>query len=138
LFPLREEIDSKPPLKRYQVILRLLRKEPLQQMERASHLMCVRNELVHYKSRFGEEMTDPSPQALFNKLARLRLEKPAFIRSSQKFFPHQCLSASFSSWAVQTSAAFLNDFYKNLEVRSVLEAYADRLNVPAPRKAAKA
>lgn len=135
LKPLAKLIDDETALDRYETILHLLRKPSLnfgaKDNGHADLLVKLRNELIHYKSKWGREMT---AKRLFNRLERLELEKPPFMPMETNFFPHRCLSASLASWAVETSVGFLNGFYQHLGIKSVLDAHAKALVVPPPRK----
>ena len=123
-------------LRRYEAVLRLLQKPPLageRPYEMADLLVKLRNEIAHYKSKWGAEMEGESA-IVFSRLQALRLESPAFTAASQNFFPHRCLSASLASWSVTTSTNYLNAFYSKLGIVSPLTgADAPHLVVPAPR-----
>ncbi len=125
LAPLSEFIDGQNPLERYNLILHLLGKQQLPKGENPwqdmATLVRVRNELVHYKSKLGEEM---GRQNLFKTLQRLHLPKPPFIPSSgMNFFPHQFLGAACAAWSVHTAVAFLNAVYERLQIDSPLKPY---------------
>ena len=121
LAPLADMVDEEQALDRFWMILHLLRKEPLdkgrQPWQDASLLVKLRNELVHYKSKLGEQM---SQQKLFASLVKLGHLKPAFVQGNVNFFPHECLSAACAAWAVRTGVAFLNAFYDRLGLSSPL------------------
>jgi hypothetical protein len=125
LAPLAEMIDrQQEPLERYQGILHLLHKAPLDRGEQPWQDMAIliklRNQLTHYKSQWGQQMEGKD---LFKSLQKLRLKKPPFIPTNTNFFPHQCLSAGCAAWSVRTAVKFINVFYERLEVRSPLTAY---------------
>lgn len=134
LQPLADVIDDEPTLHRYELMLHILRRPSLDRggnpFQSADLLVKLRNELVHYKSRWQEEM---ERQKLFARLKQLRFQEPPFITADTPFFPHKCLSASLASWCVNTSVAFITDFYARLGIESPLEAYAERIRVPSPR-----
>jgi hypothetical protein len=134
LHPLAEMIDRhQKTIRRYELVLHLLGKPPLdkdQIYESADLLVKLRNELVHYKSKGGQEMEG---QKLFNRLKDLRFEKPSFVESNTNFFPHQLLGASCASWAVITATEFINAFYALLGFPSPLEPHKERLSVPPIR-----
>jgi hypothetical protein len=128
LDPIKDEIDSMSVLRRFEVILHLLGKEPVdrgsQTYEQTSLLVRLRNELTHYKSKSGPEMDG---QKLFTSLKQLGHKKPPFARESQNFFPALCLSAECAGWAWRTADAFLSEFSIKLGKASVLDGYRDRL-----------
>ena len=124
LAPLAEFIDDQEALTRYKLILHVLNKPALVEGEQPWQDMAIlvklRNELIHYKSKWGKEM---DRQKLFVTLQQLRLTKPPFVPSSTNFFPHQFLSASCAAWSVRTAVAFLNAFYDHMGIESRLKAY---------------
>lgn len=134
LQPLADVIDGESTLRRYELVLHILRLPALDrgtEMYRTTSLLVkLRNELIHYKSRWDSE-TDRAK--LFTNLRQLRLEKPSFITSDTTFFPHQCLSASLASWCVLTTIDFITNFYSLLGVVSPLNPHLGHLVVPAPR-----
>jgi len=134
LLPLANTIDGEPTLRRYELVLHLLHKPAFdrgaQPHQRANLLIGLRNELIHYKSKWGEQMDCAS---IFKRLQDLKFDKPTFMSTHTNFFPHQCLSASLASWSVTTGVDFINAFYKNLSVASPLTAQAMHLTVPEPR-----
>lgn len=86
LEPLAEFIDNQSALDRYNIILHLLRKQPLcmgeQPWQDMEILVRLRNELIHYKSKWDKDMDQ---QKLFKALGQLRLAKPSFIRTNYAF-----------------------------------------------------
>lgn len=119
LKPLADIVDSQETLRRYELILYLLTKpapdrgsEPFQS---AALLVRLRNELTHYKSKWGQEMESSK---LFASLKQRGHRAPPFISSDQNFFPHQCLSADCADWTVRSAVAFLDDVYRKLAVTS--------------------
>ena len=134
LLPLADTIDGEPTLRRYDLVLHLLRKPAFDRgaypYQVAYLLTRLRNELIHYKSKWGEQM---DRETFFSRLEQLRFDKPAFMSPHTNFFPHRCLSASLASWSVTTGVEFINAFYRNLTIASPLFAHAQYLTVPAPR-----
>jgi len=139
LQPLADVIDGESTLHRYELVLHVLRLPVLERgtetYRTTSLLVKLRNELIHYKSRWDSAIDRAK---LFASLRQLRLEKPSFITSDTTFFPHQCLSASLSSWCVLTTIAFITNFYSLLGVVSPLSPHLEHLVVPAPRFTSKA
>jgi hypothetical protein len=131
LRPLADIIDRQEVLERYVIILHLLDRpgfdrgtEPFQS---AKLVVRLRNELVHYKSQWGTEMT---ATRLFKALQNLQHRPPPFTQPSMNFFPHRCLSGDCSAWAVQATISFLEAVYVSLGVPSRFdEHYRERLQV---------
>jgi hypothetical protein len=128
LKPLADVIDGESVLERYRLILHLLKKAALdagaQPCQGASLLVRLRNELVHYKSKWGRDM---DREKLFKSLQHLKHTAPPFAKNANNFFPAQCLSAACAMWAVKTTAALLDAFYAQLGVSSPLATYAPQL-----------
>jgi hypothetical protein len=128
LQPLADIIDGESVLDRYWTILHLLCKTPLdrgaQPWQDADLLVRLRNELIHYKSKWGQEM---EKQKLFKSLKQLRHACPPFVKGGVNFFPHECLSAACARWAVRSAAAFLDAVYDRLGIPSPLKPYASHL-----------
>jgi hypothetical protein len=134
LQPLIDVIDDQPTLHRYELILHLLRRPPIDRgnypYQQANLLIRLRNELVHYKSKWGPEM---EREKLFASLQQMKLDKPPFVSSETNFFPHQCLSASLASWSVMTTISFINEFSEKLGISSPLKSHEQYLVVPPIR-----
>src|SRR5262249_45825314 len=115
-------------LERYQLVLHLLRKDPVPRgrkiWENAVAVVRLRNELVHYKSRWGSELDQSK---FFRALKNKGHKRPSFITGSANFFPHECLSSSCAAWAVGSCVSFLDAFYSNLGSPGRLDAYRPRL-----------
>jgi hypothetical protein len=131
LEPLCDVIEGESTLRQYEVVLHLLKRPALDRgtspYQPAAVLIRLRNELIHYKSKWGPEMES---EKLFTALQQLRFEKPPFESPNTNFFPHRCLSASLASWGVTSTIAFIEDFYSRLGIQSPLKPYMERLAVP--------
>jgi hypothetical protein len=125
LKPIAGVIDNQSTLDRYELVLHLLKKPPIEKggqiYKDVRLLIDLRNQLIHYKSRERKK--------LFDRLQELKLEKPPFILPTANFFPHKCMSASLASWSVLTAVNYINHFYTKLNVESPLEPYTSRLTV---------
>jgi hypothetical protein len=86
----------------------------------------LRNELVHYKSRWGSAL---ERSKVFGALKAKNHPKPPFIEGSANFFPYECLSAACASWAVQSCVAFLDAFCASLGFPGRLDSYRARLRL---------
>lgn len=129
LEPLAGEIDSAPVIRRFELILHLLDKEPMNRSERVHQwavlLTRLRNALAYYESKSGQEM---ERQKLYRSLKGLRHTKPPFVQGNVNFFPHECLSAECADWSWRSAAQFLDEFFEKLETPSVLDGYRARLS----------
>jgi hypothetical protein len=128
LAPLAETIDGERVLERYWLVLHLLNKRGLDRgappWQDAALVVRLRNELVHYKSRWGEEL---ERSKFLRALQDKGHPKPPFIPGSAPFFPHECLSASCASWSVRSCVTFVDAFYASLGLSSRLDPYRERL-----------
>lgn len=129
LKPLTDFIDGQDALTRYKLILHLLNKPPLVEGEQPwqdmNVLVRLRNELVHFKSKFSKKMEG---QKLYKTLQQLRLAKPPFVAAQSLFFPHKLLGAACAAWAIRTAVAFLNGFYGRLGIESSLRRFMSRFD----------
>lgn len=128
LSPVAEVVDGEGVLERYRVVLHLLRKKAMDRgappWQDATLVVRLRNELVHYKSRWGEEL---SRSKFLRTLQEKGHPKPPFVKGSANFFPYECLSAACASWSARSCVAFLDAFYANLGFASRLDPYRARL-----------
>lgn len=124
LQPMEDMINGQGVLERYQLVLHLLGKDKFDKgsepFQSAALLVRLRNELVHYKSRWGADMASVT---LFDSLRQLKHRKPPFVSEHSNFFPHQCLGADCALWSVRVALDFIGDFYKRLGVACHLAAY---------------
>jgi hypothetical protein len=129
LNPLADFIDDQDALTRYKIILHILGKPEMPEGEQPWQGMTVlvrlRNELIHYKSKWGKEMEG---QKLFKTLQHLKLAKPPFVPANSNFFPHQFLGAACAAWSVKTAVAFLNGFYDRMGIESRLKPYMEQFH----------
>ena len=121
-------IDDQNTMARFELILHLLGKAPLDKgaepFQSAALLVRLRNELVHYKSRWGTQMESSK---LYSALQALRHKPPPFTDPSMNFFPHRCLNVECGEWAISSVVAFLESFYSALSVPSRFQDYRARL-----------
>ena len=88
-------------------------------------IVKLRNRLIHYEPEWmtNETMTS-SMSATEKKLDRsLRGKFPTspLMSKSSPFFPNRCLSYGCARWAVESSLAYSDEFYKNLGVSAPYE-----------------
>lgn len=130
LIPCADMIDQQDVISRYESVLHLLKKPAISRGAQPSQdtalLIRLRNELVHYKSKLGQQMESSK---LFQSLRHLNHPKPPFANKLSNFFPHLCLSAGSAAWSVKTAIAFLDEFYFHLGIKSPLDSYRSRLAV---------
>jgi hypothetical protein len=124
LAPIAEMIDGEGILDRYHIVLHCLRKPALnpgeQPWQDTSLVVRLRNELVHYKSRWGRDLERLKfLQALQSK----GHPKPAFIPDGTNFFPHRCLNAACALWSARSCFAFLDAFYTRLGFPTRLDPF---------------
>ncbi len=129
LAPIAEVIDRQKLLERYWMVLHLLDKAPLDRGEQpwqdADLVVRLRNELVHYRSRWGQEL---DRSRLFRALEDKRHSRPPFVSTQgTNFFPRLCLSAACSSWAVRSCGVFLDSFYAHLGFPDRLDGFRSKL-----------
>ncbi len=129
LGPMADLIDRQDVLSRFATVLHVLGKPRLdtdgQVYENAALLVRLRNELVHYKSKWGSELESGK---LIAAIKRKRHRRPPFRPATGvMFFPHHCLSAECAAWAAESSVAFLDHFYDRLGQPPRLAAYRHRL-----------
>jgi hypothetical protein len=130
LAPLADIVDNQDTLSRFELILHLLQQTPLDRgrepHQSAALVVRLRNEITHYKSNWGQDM---GSSKLFASLKSLGHKPPPFISPNTNFFPHQCLSADCTAWAVKSTVAFLDAVYDKLGVASRFETYRPRVTV---------
>lgn len=128
LLGLANMIDRQPTLDRYQIVLSLLELERFKKgaapYQHADLLVQLRNEVVHYKSRWGGKMKN---RDLPKSLEQLGHPRPPHISDTQPFFPLRCLSASCAEWSVQTATEFINAFYVKIGRQSRLAPYRQNI-----------
>ena len=125
-----EKVDRKKVTERYRIVLETLGRPAIspdgQLWQDADLVVRLRNELVHYKSRWGSEPCQPD---LFAALKGKQLKRPAFMEAGSTFFPHECLSAARAAWAVRSCCSFLDEFYLNLGIPGRLDPFRERLRL---------
>jgi len=124
LQPLADMVDGEDVLSRYETILHLLRRPPLdrsaQPWQDAALLVRLRNEIVHYKAKPGRELERTK---FIRALQDKRMDNPPFLDPNLSFYPHRCLSASCAAWSVETGTAFLDAFFERLGAGNSLDPF---------------
>jgi hypothetical protein len=134
---LQAELDEKECLVRYEFVLNHRNKPELSRganpYQHTKTLVRLRNEIVHYKSRWQSQN---EKKGLPHQLKQLAFVSPEFVHN-KNIFPYSFLSASLASWAVLTAKSFIEGFYIRLEMPSPLAPFEERLKVPPPKKSVK-
>jgi len=124
LAPIADQIDGQSVLERYRMVLHLLRKPALSSNEQpwqdAALVVKLRNELVHYKSRWGQDL---ERSKLLRALPAKTGDKPPFVPDGTNYFPYRCLSAACAAWATRSCFALLDTFYGNLGFPTRLDPF---------------
>ena len=119
LKPLAETLEAEDVLTRLNLTLHVSRGLMLDRgampFQMASLLVRLRNELVHYKSKWGVEHEQFK---LLKSLEQLNLQPPPFRANAPLLFPQRLLGAACASWAAATAEAFFDAFYGALKVPS--------------------
>jgi hypothetical protein len=127
-----DSLESKPILEKYNSILCHVRgkniNKGIQPMQDLRLVVKLRNELVHFKSKWTSEL---DRENLYQQLEQKDPEPPPFFKDQNRnFFPHKCLTSRRAEWATTTAIAFLDYFYDQLGFKSPLDVYGrDRLTL---------
>lgn len=128
LRPVADIVDDQRTLSRFDLILHLLNRQSFDKSanpyQAAELVVRLRNEIIHYKSRWGVEMEKNKLQAGLRALGH---RPPPYTNPNMNFFPHRCLSADCAAWALSSVVAFLEAFYAALGIPSRFETYRSRL-----------
>ncbi|QQS42318.1 MAG: hypothetical protein IPM63_05075 [Acidobacteriota bacterium] len=130
LSPLAEFVDKQRTIDRFRIILQILRKEQIdtsrEPYQSTILLVGLRNEITHFKSLWGQQITR---EKLSRGFSTLNHDPPPFIDEYSGYFPHKCLSADCGTWAVRTSVSFPDEIYRLLGVQSRFESVRDRITI---------
>lgn len=130
LSPIADVIDRQPILRRFTIVLHLLGKHPINagstEWQNVDLLIRLRNEIVHYKSLWNDEM---SRKKFIKQLQSLKHNRPPFVDPLTTYFPHHCLNADCAAWAANSALRFLDLFYSHLEVKPFWDPLRDSLKV---------
>lgn len=118
-----DSLEKEPILDRYNLILQLTKRKKLdlgaQPMQDLRLLIGLRNEITHFKSLLTKEMDN---KKLLNALEEKDSTRPSFFpQGHMNFFPHICLNHIRAKWAVDTAVAFIDYYYKEMEIKSPIE-----------------
>lgn len=124
LEPLAKMIDTQSVLARFDAILHLLGKPPINHgvstYENIALAIKLRHELIHYKSLQGQEIEQSK---FFKRLQVLKIPPSPFSSASSNFFPHQILSSACGHWVLRSTANYLKEVYSNLGYPDYLERF---------------
>lgn len=76
-------------------------------------LIQLRNALVHYKPEWN---THQKQHKEIGDTLEGRFEPNPFTGPNDAFFPKKCLGHGCAEWAVQSSLAFMNEFFRRVEL----------------------
>lgn len=118
-----------PILEKFDIALILARKPtfdrgkpPAKDVELVVQL---RNNLIHYEPEWmSDETTASSMAATEKKLSkglRGKFSTSPLMGKNNRFFPNKCLSYGCARWAVESSLAYSDEFYKKLGVSAPYE-----------------
>ena len=93
-------------------------------MTDTDNLRRLRNALVHYKPEWDTELKEH--RNLEDRLDG-RFPLNPYAHSNYAFFPKKCLGHGCAAWAVETSVAFLEEFFDRMNLPQRLDAYRARL-----------
>lgn len=128
LHPISEIVDDQSTLDRFDLMLHLLGKSPIdhgqEPYQSASLVVRLRNEIVHYKSRWGAEMKSTK---LYKALLACGHKPPPFMPEGVNYFPLRCLNADLAAWCVTGTVAFLDLVYSRLGTPSRFRDYRARV-----------
>lgn len=80
-------------------------------------LIKLRNALVHFEPEWTRINEAIKKESSLEKLLKGKfLLSPYWNEKTQPFFPYVCLSAGCSYWAVKSSAGFIEEYYKLLNI----------------------
>ncbi|MCK4393406.1 hypothetical protein KAX17_10925 [Candidatus Bipolaricaulota bacterium] len=116
-------------LERYQVALLSACSDPLdtgaQPYQDVHLLFRLRNCLVHFEPRWGEEQKEGSAyKALTEGLRSRRLHENPLVDTDYPFFPMRCLSYDCARWAVRASHAFVHEFLRRMGLKDEAKVWA--------------
>ncbi|KZT17729.1 hypothetical protein A1D30_01345 [Acidovorax sp. GW101-3H11] len=120
-------IDRESVLKKYSLALAIRAEKRLDfgssAVQNADALIKLRNSVVHFRPEwFGEQQSH-------EKLSR-RLQhrfQPSPFLPNELLFPRSWASASFAYWAVQSSVAFIKNFYAEIGLPCPLDQFDEKI-----------
>lgn len=120
-----DSVEDIRTLQKYQVALVLAQKAPFDQgtppFQPASHLIVLRNNLIHYKPEWDSDLEDH--KKIEERLRGVFPENPYSDRS-QAFFPHRCLGHGCAAWAIKSAWTFVDSFYNRIDLPYWAAGYA--------------
>jgi len=123
-----KNFDRAPMLTKYQKILVIAEKPPFdesgQVFSDVHNLILIRNFLMHYRREWVVIETDGAQEVpgageetrgeKFGKILKNRFQTNPLAPEGLPFFPEKCLGHGCAEWAVVTSLAFTDEFYRKL------------------------
>lgn len=120
-------IDRESVLKKYSLALAIRAEKRLNlgssEVQNADALIKLRNAVVHFRPEwFGEQQ---SHEKLSRQLQH-RFQPSPFL-PNEPLFPRSWASASFAFWAVQSSVAFIKNFYAEIGLPCPLDQFDEQI-----------
>lgn len=120
-----DTFEKEPILRRFDLILQLIRKDKLdlgaQPMQDLSLVINLRNNITHFKSLYTKEL---DVKELYKALEIKDSKPPSFNEGkNMNFFPHICLTFNRAKWSLDTVVSFIESYYAKLKIKSPLEGY---------------
>ena len=108
-------LERRPILRKYQEALGFAEVSKFSEgdflYEEVDSLIQLRNALVHYKPEWN---TDQKQHKELGDALEGRFEPNPFTGPNDAFFPKKCLGHGCAEWAVQSSLAFMNEFFRRV------------------------
>ena len=122
-------IDREPVLKKYSLALAVRLEKRLNfgspEVQDADALIKLRNSVVHFRSEwFGEQQSHEK----LSRLLQHRFQPSPFL-PNEPLFPRSWASASFAFWAVQSSVAFIKNFYAEIGLPCPLDQFDEQITL---------
>ena len=122
-------IDREPVLKKYSLALAIRAEKRLDfgssAVQNADALVKLRNSVVHFRPEwFGEQQSHEK----LSRLLQHRFQPSPFL-PNEPLFPRSWASASFAFWAVQSSVAFIKNFYAEIGLPCPLDQFDEQITL---------
>ncbi len=118
-----DTFERESVLTKYDLILQLIRRKKLdlgiQPMQDLGLIINLRNELIHFKSLWTNEL---ERKKIFKLLEEKDSTPPPYKPNGyQNFFPYICLTYRRAKWTLDTVVTFIEYYYKQLGIKSPID-----------------
>ncbi len=96
------------------------------------NLVQIRNALVHYMPQWDYEKTPSEKIEKCISQISSSVDYSPFIPSTEPYFPHRCMSASFGQWAINASLDFIKHFEDSILIDNKCEPLRNELQIVHP------